>query len=47
MRDRGCARAADRRIYRLTYGFTPEGMPLVVRRAVVADFTAQVVEEAR
>jgi len=39
--------AADRRIYRLTYGLSPEGQPLVVKRAIVADFTARIVEEAR
>jgi len=39
--------AADRRIYRLTYGLSPEGQPQVVKRAIVADFVAQIVEEAR
>jgi len=39
--------ADDRRIYRLTYGLSPEGQPLVVKRTIVADFTVRIVEEAR
>jgi hypothetical protein len=39
--------ADDRRIYRLTYGLSPEGQSLVVKRAIVADFTVRIVEEAR
>jgi hypothetical protein len=39
--------AEGSRIYRLTYTLSLEGQPQVVKRAVVADFMAQIVEEAR
>jgi hypothetical protein len=39
--------ASEARIYRLTYGLSPDGQPQVVKRAIVADFAAWIVEEAR
>lgn len=39
--------AAAGRIYRFTYGLAPDGQPQVIKRSIVADFNAWIVEEAR